>query len=496
MTTRESSGPLDGSPESSESDAHEEQDALVRRLRSRVEELEHIIEMFDHTGELARLERLDSDRIIKAQKNLQSLAEQERREADAIIAAHERVHALSDYERMESARLAGSDTPRRAVEEAAANEIKRRDAVLAAILSMNANMSFSQLAADLFIRALNDTMCLMDAQRGFIARHGSSNMRIVVEKGYGSLLDDDAVHVLERLRANETVPGMHATIACDGRVYGLLYIERVPGKDAFSATESGFLEVLASQLSVRFGYILLRERFQQKDLDLRQVITHRDKFIKALSKAFSAELQQPMDAIIRLLGKGTRQGGKDALAIAVQFKKGIDKIMSIISQQQEIDAIRSYSIQIDKIVRKIINTFQQELEKRKLEVEYAFPEGGLTSFSGNYDTVYTILDEVICNAVVYNRVGGKVYIAIEQEDRVCRVLVRDTGIGMNEEMIPKVFERFYRAPGSNAMHTRGAGLGLFIVREFIESYGGSITLTSEEGKGSEVILSFPVWRTG
>jgi anti-sigma regulatory factor (Ser/Thr protein kinase) len=496
-----------------------------------------VIAAREKVQELADKERREADAIITARENVQELADTERREADAIIAAQEKVRELADTERMEAERItsifasaasanraeyesadrdcldteaaileqrrlrilakkefARAEGPPAAVarvlleDTEAMNEIKRRDAVLAAIVSMNSNMSLSQLVADLFMQTLGDALRLLNAQRGFIARYGGGNsMRIVVQKGYGSIYNEDAGHVLARLIAGEKVAGIHACLTIEGRICGIVYAERLPGKDALGAVESGFLDVLTSQLSVSFGYVLLRERFQQKNFVLQQTMKLRDKGIRYLSVGF----QRPLEKIIELLKKEADEGKKEVLDNALQFKKRIDKFISIFSQQKKIDGMHSYSVQIDTIVRKIVSGFQKELENRKIEITCIFPEKVLP-FSGDYDTVYTIIDEVICNAVVYNREGGRVQVEIEQEESICHVRVRDTGVGVERDTLPKIFERFYRAPGSGELHSRGAGLGLFIVREFIESYGGSVSFTSKKGKGSEVVLVFPM----
>ena len=113
-------------------------------------------------------------------------------------------------------------------------------------------------------------------------------------------------------------------------------------------------------------------------------------------------------------------------------------------------------------------------------------------FDGNQDIVATILDEVICNAIVYNREGGTLRIVVQQDLQHCRITVSDTGIGIKSEELDKVFERFYRAGTSYDLYSRGAGLGLYIVRSFIEAYGGRISLSSIYGSGTEVFLEFPM----
>jgi signal transduction histidine kinase len=523
MTQREEQ--KNSKAQSSQSDSE-----LVANLKKRIEELEQITEMFDQTSELSRLERLHAERLIKAHEELRNLTEKERREADAVIEAQQRVQELSTKERIDAERLLAaheevgrlaqrerkeaesvinaqenalqlSDNERRQaenfiaakdqVEQLASDEVKRRDAVLAAVLSMNSQMHFAQLVGDFFTHTLNDIIVLFGASRGFMARSAASNMRIVVENGYPTSKNSEANGILGKLLAGEDVPGIFARIISDEHVSGFVYLERSPGNGKFEEVDKWFLEVITSQLAVGFSGILLREKYIRQNFELRKLTILKGNFIRNLS----VDLQKPMEKIISLLEKKTDKGTGEALQDMTLLKKGVDKILSVFALQQEIDEMYTHAIMIDGLIQKVFVSYQEEIKKRKLTIEYNFCKE-LHSFSGNYDTIYTILDEVLCNAIVYNSAGGKVRVSIMQDDLQCKIVVRDTGVGVSKEMLPRIFERFYRAPTSGDLHDRGAGLGLYIVREFIEAYGGSITFTSEEGKGSEVTLIFPMWHIG
>jgi len=367
-----------------------------------------------------------------------------------------------------------------------AAEIKRRDAVFAALLSIYSYMQPPQLLGDICRHTLDEILSLFDAERGFIARYGDTDMRIVVERGYGPTHEGEAGRIFAKLLAGEGADGLSARLVCEERSGGFIHIER---ETEFSPLDGEFLRILASQLSLGFDRIFLREKIHQQNFELRRMSALKNNFIGHLS----ADLQQPMERIIRLLEEESAESKREALGFASRLKKGIDKIISIFSLQQEVDEMYSHGVQIDAMIHKVVAAFQDELAKRGVTIEYDFSEG-LVPFSGNYDTIYTIVDEIICNAIVYNKKGGRVRIGVEQKDHVCRVRVRDTGVGISEDRVPRVFERFYRAPSSGELHNRGAGLGLYIVREFIEAYGGAIGLTSEEGEGTEVVLTFPMWR--
>jgi len=102
---------------------------------------------------------------------------------------------------------------------------------------------------------------------------------------------------------------------------------------------------------------------------------------------------------------------------------------------------------------------------------------------------------VVNNAIAYNRESGSVQISTRADGRSATVRVKDTGIGIAAEEQELVFDRFYRAEKSRTRRTGGSGLGLPIVKSIVDSLGGSVTLSSQVGQGTEVTISLPVHRT-
>lgn len=103
-----------------------------------------------------------------------------------------------------------------------------------------------------------------------------------------------------------------------------------------------------------------------------------------------------------------------------------------------------------------------------------------------------IVQNLLDNAIKYNRKGGSVFLALTRQGEQAVLRVSDTGIGISEEDRPRVFERFYRADRSRSKQSGGTGLGLSIVKHSAETHGASIRLESELGVGTTVTIFFPV----
>lgn len=105
-----------------------------------------------------------------------------------------------------------------------------------------------------------------------------------------------------------------------------------------------------------------------------------------------------------------------------------------------------------------------------------------------YEIIYNLCD----NAVKYNNEGGIADIDISSDEKNAYITVRDSGIGIPQDQRERVFERFYRVDKSHSKESGGTGLGLSIVKHAVSYHNGTITLTSEPGKGTEIRVSIPL----
>jgi two-component system OmpR family sensor kinase len=124
----------------------------------------------------------------------------------------------------------------------------------------------------------------------------------------------------------------------------------------------------------------------------------------------------------------------------------------------------------------------------KVSVEYALSEHKIIAVFDR-SRVRQALSILLDNAVKYTPEGGEVRVWVHESDGQVGVTVHDTGVGIPEEELPHIFERFYRT--DEARPRGGAGLGLAIARQIAEAHGGTIEVRSTPGKGSTFILQFP-----
>ena len=111
------------------------------------------------------------------------------------------------------------------------------------------------------------------------------------------------------------------------------------------------------------------------------------------------------------------------------------------------------------------------------------------------DDLYQIIFNLIENGIKYNTKGGTLKVSLKRDDDNAILEVADTGVGIPEDAIPHLFERFYRVDKARSRKSGGSGLGLSIVQSLVERNGGTISVSSTPNIGSVFTVTFPVFDT-
>jgi two-component system phosphate regulon sensor histidine kinase PhoR len=118
------------------------------------------------------------------------------------------------------------------------------------------------------------------------------------------------------------------------------------------------------------------------------------------------------------------------------------------------------------------------------------PAGPPVAVLANPAMMEELFSNLVDNAIKYNRPGGKVEVRFEQQEGSLRAVVEDSGIGIPASHQPYVFDRFYRVDKSRSRKTGGTGLGLAIVKHVAQVHGAQVELTSTEGQGTTITVTF------
>jgi len=134
------------------------------------------------------------------------------------------------------------------------------------------------------------------------------------------------------------------------------------------------------------------------------------------------------------------------------------------------------------------NRIHAEAKHQELSFE---PYEHMVVVHGDRDRVGQVVNNIVTNAIKYSLEQATIRIFITEDDQFFKINVKDTGMGISREDLPRIFERFYRVDKARSRAMGGTGLGLAIAKEIMETHGGRLTAESEYGKGTTMTMWFP-----
>ncbi|MFB9860126.1 two-component system histidine kinase PnpS [Salinicoccus siamensis] len=147
-------------------------------------------------------------------------------------------------------------------------------------------------------------------------------------------------------------------------------------------------------------------------------------------------------------------------------------------------------LNLTALAHEVSVTLQGAIEEKKTRLALPDPSRDVY-LEGDEDRLRQIILNLVGNGINYTAEGGAVKLSLKEDTNNVRLIIEDDGIGIPEESLPRIFERFYRVDRARSRHSGGTGLGLAIVKHLIESHHGEIEVESREGEGTTFIVTLP-----
>jgi signal transduction histidine kinase len=219
----------------------------------------------------------------------------------------------------------------------------------------------------------------------------------------------------------------------------------------------------------------------------------------------SHELRTPLTSVIgysemMLEGLGGPLTAEQREYLGIIMEKG-ENLLQLITSILDISKIEAGRVRLlltdveaSQVMRDAVATVLPLARKKGIRV--SCEPGAIPRFQADRDKVRQCLVNLCSNAVKFTQPGGTIVVSAEAlpGDRVA-LHVTDTGIGIGEEHVDRVFDVFYQVDGSSTREYGGAGLGLAIVKSFVEAHGGEVSVRSKVGQGSVFTLVLPIRAT-
>jgi signal transduction histidine kinase len=216
----------------------------------------------------------------------------------------------------------------------------------------------------------------------------------------------------------------------------------------------------------------------------------------------SHELRTPLTSVIgysemMLEGLGGPLTAEQREYLGIIMEKG-ENLLQLITSILDISKIEAGRVRLlltdvdaAQVMRDAVATVLPLARKKGIKV--SCEPGTIPRFQADRDKVRQCLVNLCSNAVKFTQAGGSITVSAESlpAERIA-LHVTDTGIGISEEHVDRVFDVFYQVDGSSTREYGGAGLGLAIVKSFVEAHGGEVSVRSKVGQGSVFTLVLPV----
>lgn len=121
-------------------------------------------------------------------------------------------------------------------------------------------------------------------------------------------------------------------------------------------------------------------------------------------------------------------------------------------------------------------------------MSYTLPDAVM---KGDPSLLYSVWENLLTNAIKYNRENGTIDIELAESESEIEVVVKDTGVGLDAKEAERIFDRFYRADPSRDRSVEGTGLGLSIVKTIVDMHHGRVKVASQKGKGTTFTVILP-----
>jgi len=234
--------------------------------------------------------------------------------------------------------------------------------------------------------------------------------------------------------------------------------------------------------------------FLQMSRKLEQLDEMRKEFISNISH----DIQSPLANIkgyTYLLEKESLDYKEKAQYISVingeisRLSTLTKQLLLLASLDRNEDIMKKKPFNVAQQIKELVRNYQWSVNEKGIMMGYSLPD---TEIIGDPSLLNTVWDNLLANAIKYNKPDGNIEISIKESAESILVIFEDTGIGLNNEELERIFDRFYRADIARTRSVEGTGLGLSIVATIVKLHGGQINVSSKEKEGTTFVIELPI----
>ncbi len=287
------------------------------------------------------------------------------------------------------------------------------------------------------------------------------------------------------------------TVGLDVKIENIVYLDQLPVREFDAVINDLFVKIYFAVFTDTNRkpegiIVVLHDITEQQKLD-----NMRREFVANVSH----ELRTPITSIKSytetLLDGAAEDSGTTERFLSV-INSEADRMTRLVKDLLQLSRLDNQQMSwnmeevcLKTTVKEITERMQLAAEQKNQRLE-CFVIGDIPDIRADRDRLEQVVVNLISNALKYTPEGGQITVYLGRIYNDIYVKVTDTGIGIPDEALPRIFERFYRVDKARSRDMGGTGLGLSIAKEIVQAHGGTIGITSEIGKGTEVTVRLPV----
>jgi len=239
---------------------------------------------------------------------------------------------------------------------------------------------------------------------------------------------------------------------------------------------------------------------------LHEVDEMKSRFFANISHEFRTPLTLVLGPIKQIIQRTKEDDTRDDLRVV---HKNATRLLKLVNQLLDISKLESGAMKLQAIHQNIVPlvkaltlSFTSYAERKRITLTFNSGEDQIFAYIET-DKIEKIITNILSNAFKFTPEGGRIEVDVTEDSRLDSIVttrqegyvtvrIKDTGIGIPADKIPRVFDRFYQVDGSHTREREGTGIGLSLTKEMVELHKGTIEVESVEGKGTTLVVRIPL----
>ena len=274
------------------------------------------------------------------------------------------------------------------------------------------------------------------------------------------------------------------------KVIGVINVNNKVTKDIFEEDDMDVLNKVAGLAAAAIESARLQEEAMARDETRLEFISNVSHELRTPLSCINEGVSLVLDGVTGRINSKQKKFLAAAKNNIERLKRLVNELLELARVESRITRMRRSLFDVVGLIEGVVASMGPLLKDKKISLKKTLPDKEIYIWA-DPDKLSQVLTNLIDNAMKYNRPKGTVEVSMDELAKAVNINILDTGIGISEEDIKKIFDRFYRVETPTKGKASGAGIGLSIINEIIKKHRGKISVDSLVGRGSRFTVTLP-----